>query len=494
MRKEKTYNLLFFALIFIVILSVVLLNPLNNLDELWNYNFARNIADGLVPYKDFNMLQMPLLPIICGIILKLTFNELIIMRILASLLCSVIIYITYKLFNILNIKKEISIILSFGIIALFTEVFCIDYNYATLLIVLLIIYKEIKTYKKDNVFFKTNWKSELFLGILAGLTVTLKQTTGIFVCAALLGNKLLFVKKKEELKAYFKAFVYRLIGIVLPICVMIIYLLVNNAFSEFISYTIKGVSGFSNYISYINLVDWNVVGILSVLIPLTLIYEWIKSIIFEKDKISYIFLVYGLAMFVVCFPISDKIHFLIGALPTIIVILYEFHNLLNKICKKIFKNKMINDIILTFLVTFTILFSIDYTAVNLYKYWSNMDNTSNLNHYKYIMISEKLEKQIEEVDKYIVLNDNVKILDASAATYMIPIDRYNKNYDMLLKGNLGFNGEDKLIQEISNSRNTRYLILKDKFNKNWQTPLDIIDYVKENKTKIGEIEIFDVYE
>ena len=77
---------------------------------------------------------------------------------------------------------------------------------------------------------------------------------------------------------------------------------------------------------------------------------------------------------------------------------------------------------------------------------------------------------------------------------MIPINKYNKNYDMLLKGNLGENGEENLKQEIGESKNTQYLILKDKFNKNWQTPLDVIEYVKTNKNKIGEIEIFDIYE
>lgn len=77
---------------------------------------------------------------------------------------------------------------------------------------------------------------------------------------------------------------------------------------------------------------------------------------------------------------------------------------------------------------------------------------------------------------------------------MIPLNRYNKNYDLLLKGNLGYNGEDKLIKEISNSENIQYLILKDEYDKNWQISLKVINYVKENKTKIGQIDIFDIYE
>ena len=492
MKKERIYNLILFILIFFTILSMIILYPLNNLDELWNYNFARNIADGLVPYKDFNMLQMPLLPIICGIILKIIANELIVMRVLAALLCSLITYMAYKLFNIIDIKKEFSIILTFIILYLLIDVFCIDYNFATLLLVLIIIYKEIKYYKKDNNFIKNNLKEEILLGILAGLTVALKQTTGLFICIAVLGNKLLFVKNKDNFKCFFKSFIYRLIGIVIPVLVMLIYLIGNNAFVDFINYTIKGVSGFSNYIPYSNLINWNLIGVLSVLVPIIFIYAWIKTIIMENDKKMYIFLVYGLAMFVVCFPISDKVHFLIGAFPTIIILLYKIYILLYKICTKIFKNNKINYLIINFILTFNALISIYFITENLYNYFNNTEYTSNLNHFKHIPISSGLEKEIKEIGNYINNNDS-KILDATAAIYMIPIDKYNKDYDMLLKGNLGFNGEDKLIEEIKQAKNVKYLILKDNFNKNWQTPIDIINYVLENKTKVGEIEIFDIY-
>lgn len=493
MKKEKIYNFLLFILIFLAILSVILLRPLNDLDELWNYNFARNVANGLVPYKDFNMLQMPLLPLICGLILKITTNQLIVMRVMASLLCSVILYIIYRVFSILNIKRETSIIFILLIWCLFYNLFCIDYNFATLLLALLIIYKEIKIYKKDSHFLKQDLKSDLILGVLAGLTVTLKQTTGLFICIALLGNKLLFVRKKEEFRIYLRSFAFRLIGILIPLSVMIIYLLLNNTLGDFISYTIKGVFGFSNYVPYTNLIHFNIIGILSILVPIAFIYTWIKTICFEKDKILYILLVYGLAMFIVCFPISDKIHFLIGTLPTIILILYEMYNLLNKICDRFFKStKMNNTIILATCVT-CIIILIYYLIINFYNYSNN--NYSTQNYYKYIPISKEFEQQINNINNYVnSSNKDIKILDATAAVYMIPNNKYNKNYDMLLKGNLGYDGENRIIEEIKNSNNTQYLILKDKYIKNWQTPLEIIEYVKKNKTMVGQIEIFDIYE
>ena len=98
MKNKVLKNVLIILILFITVASVIIPKELNNLDELWNYNFARNIADGLLPYKDFNMVQMPLLPIICGTILKLTSNELIIMRILATLLITAMLFVTYKIY------------------------------------------------------------------------------------------------------------------------------------------------------------------------------------------------------------------------------------------------------------------------------------------------------------------------------------------------------------------------------------------------------------
>ena len=166
MIKEKINKLLFGLLIFLSIFSTVILNELMSLDEIWNYSFARNIANGLIPYKDFNIIVTPLISIICGVILKITTNELIIMRIIASVLCSFIIYIVHKLFKLLAIKESYSIIFTFIIGWLFKDIFCIDYNYGNLLIILIIIYQEIKKYKKSMKFSALSFERKIQFIIL----------------------------------------------------------------------------------------------------------------------------------------------------------------------------------------------------------------------------------------------------------------------------------------------------------------------------------------
>ena len=58
-----------------------------NYDEYWNLTFAKNVADGLLPYRDFNMLQTPLSCFLSGGILALFGKELIVLRLLGG--CSV---------------------------------------------------------------------------------------------------------------------------------------------------------------------------------------------------------------------------------------------------------------------------------------------------------------------------------------------------------------------------------------------------------------------
>ena len=498
MKKTKLRNGLLYILMLITILSIIILKPINNLDEIWNYNFARNIANGLVPYKDFNMLQMPLLPIICGVILKIFLNELIVMRIIAAFMCAGILYFSYKILNKLNVKKEVSVICVFFLGWLLKDYFCIDYNFATLFVTLIIINIEISLYQKNANFFYLNLKTSLLIGVLAGLTLGFKQTSGLLICIATLGNKLLFVRNKNNFKIFLKDFLFRLIGILIPVILILLYLFATNSIQDFINYTIKGITSFSNSLSYKYLIKLNTIGILSVLVPISIIYYWIKTIIMEKNKEQYILLVYGLGIFVIAFPISDNIHFLIGTEPFIILIQSEIYNLLYTLYKRFLSNTKIKFLVyflMCFASSIVILGSIIFSVFNLIHYYNQKKLLSELSHYKYIPIDTRLEEQINRIDKYI-LNEkkDIKILDATSAIYMIPINKYNKNYDMLLKGNLGENGEKNIKEEIKNSRYIKYLVLQDRFNKNWQTPLDVIEYVKTNKNKIGEIEIFDIYE
>lgn len=77
---------------------------------------------------------------------------------------------------------------------------------------------------------------------------------------------------------------------------------------------------------------------------------------------------------------------------------------------------------------------------------------------------------------------------------MIPIDKYNKDYDMFNKGNFGAKGEEGQIKKLNNTTNSRVLIMNENYRRNWQNPEKVREYIIENWTKIGEIRNFDIYE
>lgn len=143
----KKKNVLLITFIFITVLSIIIINPISNLDEIWNYNTARAISEGLIPYKDISMITTPLLPMLTAVFLKLIANEVIVSRILAATLWTGILFTTYKIFENLLKEENASLIFTALIGLLCRDIYCIDYNILVLFIALVILYQELKDIK-----------------------------------------------------------------------------------------------------------------------------------------------------------------------------------------------------------------------------------------------------------------------------------------------------------------------------------------------------------
>ena len=110
-------------------------------------------------------------------------------------------------------------------------------------------------------------------------------------------------------------------------------------------------------------------------------------------------------------------------------------------------------------------------------------------------MNENYIKLVKNIGEYINSSQKkVYILDATASVYMIPIDKYNKDYDMFLKGNLGKDGEEGQIEKLKNEENAIILIMNSKYKRNWQNPEKVRSYIINNKEKTGEIGNFEIYE
>ena len=134
LKMKKKDELILFIIAFIIIFFSILAKPINNLDEIWNYNTARAISQGLIPYKDISMITTPVLPMFTAIILKVIANEIIVSRILAAILWTGILFTIYKIFNKVMKEENISLIFTALIGIICRDIYCIDYNVAVLFI------------------------------------------------------------------------------------------------------------------------------------------------------------------------------------------------------------------------------------------------------------------------------------------------------------------------------------------------------------------------
>ena len=335
MKKILKKEYLILILVFITIFSIIIMTPLGDLDELWNYNFAKQIAEGNLPYKDFSIIVTPLASFVSAIFLKLLGNQLIVMRFVAALLFTGIFFSTYKIFFKLMKSKKISFIFTSIIGLMFVENFRIDYNFFAVFLILIALNLEmnlIKDYSKVKlVDLKDKKWTNIFIGILVSLVFLSKQSIGVIAIGISLIYPIILITKKEEIKDVLKIIGIRILGVIIPLAIFLIYILANNLLNDFISYAILGISTFSNAITYKDLLENQElhIQILGVILPLIILFSLIyliSNIIRKKDRnVIFTIFMYSLIPVILMFPITDEVHFLAGGYILFILLSYYIY-------------------------------------------------------------------------------------------------------------------------------------------------------------------------
>lgn len=434
--KKNKYQIIELIIIFIITLlfNLICLTPVH--DEIWNYGFSYNIASGLIPYKDFNMVITPLFPLLGALFLTIFGKNIISYYIFNSIICIIIFY-QIKRFTPKSYYIVYSIFLFFSLP---------NYNVFCLLLLYILMTMEDK---------KTN---HYLIGIVLGLTFLTKQTIGLYLCIPTL-----FIK---DFKNMFKRF----IGFLIPIIFLLIYLISNNILYPFIDYVFLGVSSFAknNFNYYTSCL---IILIISIVY---LIYKYIKT----KDiKLLYLLCFEGVA-----FPIIDPYHVMIPFIPTISYFLKDLN--LNK--------KIIQT---SFLIFITIIFSFNIYQLTTPKY----SYPNNLEVYKYRKFNIEVIKSINEIKEYLSSTDSqIFIIDMYAYLLKLESSIPINKYDLLNDGNLGKNGEFKIINEIDSicqkEKCTFLLNEKELTKRISQYNPQILNYVDTTYKKVNNIRGITIYQ
>ena len=386
--KQYTKNIIVeFITIFIITFLFNMFCHILTHDEVWNYGFAYNISNGLIPYHDFNMIITPLFPIIGAIFLSLFGKSMIVYHLFNALICTAIFFFIKK-----NNNK--SYYITYAIFLFFSSP---GYNVACLLLLYLLMTME------------DNKKNDYLIGFILGISFLTKQNIGIFMCIPTL-----FINDKNKI-------IKRIIGFIIPNIILLFYLLNHHILYNFIDYVFLGINSFAK--------ENTTVYLLPLFIWLLglgyIILYFIKT---KCRSILYLICFLGLA-----YPLFDPIHVMLCIIPIINIFLNNLN--LNK--------RIISITFVTFIIAIFTYNIIIYQG-------DNYDYPNNTYAFRYRKINNDVATSINIVTKYLnSITNKVFIIDPYA--YLIKLNAGIKidKYDLLNNGNLGKNGEKRIIKEIT---------------------------------------------
>ena len=437
MKKEIIKTILL-ILLFVLLIFYSMMIKQYFCDEIWEYGYGYNIATGLVPYRDFNMVVTPLFPFFIAIFIKIFGNYLLSAHIFNIIIFIFMVGMMYKIIG----NKTLIIVP----ILLYSEYNILpSYNgLITFLAVLLVYIKQANIKEKNKV---------LLSGLIISLMVLTKQSIGgVFFIL-----ELFLTKDKKKYLTVFS----------IPIIIFIIYLITNKALYNFIDYSILGMFDFANKNTIIS--PWLIIFIIM------LIYLIILYIKHKKNNI-----LYAIAFMSICVPMLEEVHFI----PNICFFLFTILQYINY---KQFLTKYLVIYSLLFLILMSLLkYKIEdnntiYGKTNYLYSKSNYLLGKNVGPSETIDVLETTSEKLNKIEK-----DYDKVYYFTGLMgYMIRLYRNEQidKFDMILDGNMGHNGAKKYIKEIDDyckDHKCLFLLTEYKDLKNDQLNHDIIDYVKKN--------------
>lgn len=469
--KEKDIDVI--LMLILIITPLTILVPVDSGDEIWNFSYIYKMSNGLLPYKDLNIIVTPLFHIIGVAFFKIFGKSLLSFKIYNIFICITTYFTIFKIFKNLNIKKKNSIIYLLLIFLLTSGLVNGGANYNLLAIEFVLITILLVVKNKQNY---------IVYGLLTFITALTKQNIGLYLAIGLTGYILASKKNivKKMLKMYITVYISGIIFLFILNKMGILY--------DFYSYAFAGIMEFKN--NNFKLTIYTIIFLLEIFMCMFNIYitnnKKIKIDKSIKNNIINI-LVISVPMLLVAYPIFNWFHIM----TSFLVIPLSFIYLLDQtFLKDIITKEKIAIIILFIFILIKIIETMNGICdVKIIK-----DKT---NPYYGVLISKENEENIHKIVQYILRNKenniDTKILSFDAMCYTILTDDNNKNFDLPFLGNLGKDGEEGLIQEIKQLKNTKILIKTNEKDVFWQESKKVRKYIKDNYEKEGTIEEFDIY-
>lgn len=475
-----------YAFYFMIALFAGIFHNLDNPDELWNYNFAACVAKGLLPYRDFNMLQTPFSAFVNGVALAVFGQHLVVIRITGTVLFLFIAVESDKISRLLKMHGV-------GIMVFPSIFLCMFYWDVFLEYSCLIVYFSLfaMRYDLETVSGKErSIKSLILSGIPLGLAMLSKQTTGTFMAIAAWISCFAsgyMTAENGKAKNALKSISFRMIGSSIPCFIFLFYLLTTGTFADFWEMCYEGIFTFeSGYAYYRFMLENPAFFALGVVLPAFLLGGIIIGIVKRKEikgRHAILVSIFGAFSCLHMIPLANAFHVGIAFVCIIPSGILFFTDKF----KKSVKAQIMSGLFLTAAAIF--IFAINPAvnlAVNKWTFMRGMELTMDP--------AEKLEETRQIVDYVAEKNSagtTVYILDNMAPKYFMPSKQYHKYFDMFLNGNIGTKTPTQLLEAAPAGS---IFLMPDRSRRNYQMPYDEEQKYMDTLEEIGRICDFTIYQ
>lgn len=491
-KLEKNLFLLSFIFLIIgIVICHIFTVPFEPFDELWNFQNIYKISNGLTIYQDANVIITPLFFTLGSSFLKIFGVSIISFRCFNILIFGTYFVLLYYIFKTLKIEKHLNILFLILSLVQILPIINGGANYNSLSFVFvflgLLIYLKLQDKKTFH----------YLQGIIIFLIFFTKQNIGIFYTIGILFFEYIY---KKNWKTFITNQIKKLVIFIILLTLSLTIFYTNGNLLDFINFAFGGLLDFGN--SNLNIENSPYTIFLCLIILCLYFYILLNKKIFseriinlERRKNLHLIGCIIIPITLSVFPIINTAHFMYF-LPLYLIILFYFLDF--TILKEIFNTeksyKIINIISIILLLSLIIRMLFGYFVEN--KEYVKITNTSSP--FYQMTITRENYNKISVITDYIkrknAENINVIIIASDSALSMVPLKQNHKEFDLVFNGNLGYDGESKMIEKIKNSENTEFLIFSSEEDCFWQESEIIRTFITENLTKTGEILNYSIYE
>lgn len=471
---EKHDNAFFIILIMIIISGIALIGEIMyKTDEIWNFQNAYKMYNGLQIYKDANVIITPLFFYIGKFLFKVLGANFLTFRIYNIAINTFLYFIIYLIFKeILNSKLKS---LSYTLIMFIgcntsVRLMC---NYNSLAAALFLLGTLLNLKEKENF---------ILNGIIIFLTFMCKQNVGLYYIIALI-LKIIFINKLN--KKYIINFIKQIIVFTLLFSGYCIYLYLNHNLYNFISYCFLGINEFRENLKFET--SAAIPTIICIITTILLRVALIKNKTDVGTKIKKIEC-FSIMLLIMSYPIFNESHLGIGRILVYVELLIIFDKIiLSEIISK--KNFLILTCCLSLLlITISTSHFISYLKyIHSYNYEYEV--------YYGGILDNEIKEDIKQIVEFKHSNNKTTIVFGNkAAFYNIVTNESYGAMDLPFLGNFGAKGENGMIEQLKNLKGVTILLEKNESDLSYQESLKIRNWIKENLNLVGEIGRYYIYE